>query len=540
MAQRKSNKELLAKKVFGAESDSAASIKKEKLDKYKDIAAKMFNTPVLRPKEMAFPAIAEFASQILVGVTTYRTLYFVNVLKIDMLYVTAILTLIGIWDVLNDPLMGIAYDRTRTRWGKARPYMLFAPLPYFLSTAVLYSGALFFNNSATDDPKKIIFVFIALFIQETFSTIYSLPKGNMATLMTPNPKDRITLGLVTQYIGSYGARLVYLIFMPLQDLNRWGVTNVSMAAIFSVLGCACACLGAAGNIAMAIGCRERILLQPKPAPVTKTMFYILKNKYALRNFIAEFTTGWWSNGGYSWDIVAQLEIFGGAFKSALFYTPRDIVDPLSVVLVPKFQKLFKHNNKNAYICLRAWDFSCGLMAFLIGQFFIDKSWIVGTIYGFFYLINGLNNAPSKVFEAEIGREINDYTEYMTGERPDGTIGLLTNLIKKVTSPLNALMTIAVFKWSGYDATIAMAPWSQGSKPIYKKVLFLYLVFGSLPEFIKIIPYFFYDIQGKKREEMYIALNERRAYIAKEKANEMSNEMAAMVEMLKGEDNTGRK
>ncbi len=527
----------IVEKVFGAESNSAAKLEKDKLNKYKDIATKMFNTPVLRPKEMAFPAIAEFASNILFGVTVYRTLYFVNVLKIDMIYVTAILTLISIWDVLNDPLMGIAYDKTRTRWGKARPFMLFAPIPYFLSTAVLYSGALFLTSDKTDDPKKIIFVFVSLFIQETFQTIYALPKGNMPTLMTPNPKDRITLGLVTQYIGGFGSNLVYVIFLPLQDLNRWGVTNVSMAAIFSILGCACACLGAAGNIAMAVGCRERILLQPKPAPVTKTMFYVLKNKYALRNFIADFATGWWSNGGYSWDVVTQLEIFGGAFKSTLFYTPHNIIDPLSVTFIPKFQKFFKYNNKKAFIWLRLWDDVCSIMIFVIGQFYIDKSWIVGGIFAFFFGLNAINNAPSKVFEAEIGREINDYTEYMTGERPDGTFGLLTNLLKKVTSPLNALMTMAVFKWSGYDATLQMAPWAQGSKVIYRKVFFLYEVLNGLPGLLKLIPYIFYDLSGKKREDMYIALNERRAYMAKEKEGELSEEMEAMVEMLEGEKET---
>ena len=59
----------------------------------------MFNTPVLSRREMAFPAIADFASALLRGLDTYRTLYFVNVLKIDMVYVTAILTLIGILSV---------------------------------------------------------------------------------------------------------------------------------------------------------------------------------------------------------------------------------------------------------------------------------------------------------------------------------------------------------------------------------------------------------------------------------------------------------
>ena len=119
--------ESFQEKIFGAEKGSAAKLDKARLDRYRDIAAKMFNTPVLSRREMAFPAIADFASALLRGLDTYRTLYFVNVLKIDMVYVTAILTLIGIYDVMNNPLMGID-DRTRTRWGKARPYLIFTPL----------------------------------------------------------------------------------------------------------------------------------------------------------------------------------------------------------------------------------------------------------------------------------------------------------------------------------------------------------------------------------------------------------------------------
>lgn len=91
----------------------------------------MFHTRVLTVKELSFPALAEFASSLLTALNYYRMLYFVNVLKIDTIYVTAILTLIGIYDVLNNPIMGMAYDRTRTRWGKARPYIMFATIPYF-------------------------------------------------------------------------------------------------------------------------------------------------------------------------------------------------------------------------------------------------------------------------------------------------------------------------------------------------------------------------------------------------------------------------
>ena len=142
----------LVDEAFGEETGSAAKLGEERLGRYSNIAIKMFHTSVLPPREMALPAIGQFASKILKGLEAYRLLYFVNVLKIDMTYVTLILTLIGIYDVLNNPLMGIAYDRTRTRWGKARPYIMFSAIPYFASTALLYCGALLLGDKSGNDP----------------------------------------------------------------------------------------------------------------------------------------------------------------------------------------------------------------------------------------------------------------------------------------------------------------------------------------------------------------------------------------------------
>ncbi len=528
----KKNKRSLTKIVFGAEKNAAASIDKKELHNYSDIAARMFHTRVLTVKELSFPALAEFASSLLTALNYYRMLYFVNVLKIDMIYVTAILTLIGIYDVLNNPIMGMAYDRTRTRWGKARPYIMFATIPYFLSTAVLYSGASFLGNSAGDDPKKIIFVFVTLFAQETFSTIYSIPRNNMTTLMSPNPKDRITVALLNNYIGGTGSQIVYLTFLPLMELNNKGYINAPMSTVFTIIAFVATSLGAISNIAMAIGCRERIILQPDPAPITKSIFYILKNKYARRNFLANFSVSWWSSGGYAWDVVTQMEIFGGVMYASLAYMPNTIFNYLSIGLIPRFQKLFKNNNRNAVIGLRVWDLLTAAAICGFGWFLVDRKWIIMAIYGFFYGLNALNNGPAKVFEGELEREINDYTEFVTGERPDGTINILTDLITKVTSPINALLTIFLFKWSGYDPSIPMLPWSQGSKLVYQKVFFLYNGIGLLPSVIKMIPYLFYDLVGEKREKMYIQLNERRALIAEQ--NENNDEVEKMIEMLEEE------
>ena len=382
--------------VFTAEDNSAATLAEEQKIKYSKLAIKMFHTNVLTPKEMFLPAIGEFATKLLKGVDVYRTLYFVNVLKIDMVYVTVILSLISIYDMLNNPLMGMIYDKTRTRWGKARPYIVFGAIPYFVSTFLLYSGALFLGNTSGDDPKKIIFVFTMLFIQETFSTIYNIPRGNLLSLQTANPQDRITVGLLQTYIGEAASQGVYTIFPPLMELNNKGIISLPMSVVFAGLATISCSVGAVGNIAMAIGCQERIVLQPKPAPITKTMFYVLKNKYALRNFVAGFATSWWSDGGYSWDVVTQQEIFGGSIPSFLAYLLYNAFDMPSAALIPKFRKIFKDNNKNALIALRLWDMFaaagmllCGLP--IIKKFGKNSKWLMVAVYAIFHGLNGINN-----------------------------------------------------------------------------------------------------------------------------------------------------
>ena len=172
---------------------------------------------------------------------------------------------------------------------------------------------------------------------------------------------------------------------------------------------------------------------------------------------------------------------------------------------------------------------------IVGWNIVDKRWGIVALYAICHGLDGFNDGPARVFEAELGREINDYTEYVTGERPDGTIGLLTGLITKITAPINAWFTVKLFKWSGYDTTITMKPWSQGSKLIYQKVFFLFIGISMLPDVVRMIPYLFYDLVGEKRERMYIALNERRALMANE--DQGNQELEEMVQAISETQNT---
>jgi len=256
----------------------------------------------------------------------------------------------------------------------------------------------------------------------------------------------------------------------------------------------------------------------------------------LRNFIASLAGGWWSRGGYDWWVVTQLEIFGGAVRTWPWVPPREITGVISLSLVEPFKKLFKGSYRKTVIFMRLWDLLLGSVPAIIGlsRNVIGDWWKVGLVYAIFQALITSNDAPSTVLEGEIGREISDYTEYVTGERPDGSIGLITQLAEKVTDPLKALMTIAVFKWSGYDPGIGSNKrWSQDivreNSAMYSKAFFLLNLADIVPTILNIIPLFFYDLEGKKKEDMYAALNERRALIAKEST--ATTEMKAMVEMM---------
>ena len=65
--------------------------------------------------------------------------YYESVIFLPALAVGAIMTLARVWDAFNDPMMGTIVDRTRTKWGKCRPYLLFCPIPILIITVLCFT-----------------------------------------------------------------------------------------------------------------------------------------------------------------------------------------------------------------------------------------------------------------------------------------------------------------------------------------------------------------------------------------------------------------
>lgn len=91
-----------------------------------------------------------------------------------------------IWDTVSDPMMGVIADRTHTRWGKYRPYLLFFAAPFAIS------GVLLFTTPDLGETGKLVWAYVTYILMMTVYTGINVPYGSMLGVMT-NDSDEKTV-----------------------------------------------------------------------------------------------------------------------------------------------------------------------------------------------------------------------------------------------------------------------------------------------------------------------------------------------------------
>lgn len=127
--------------------------------------------------------------------------YYTDVYGLSAASVTTMLLAVKLWDWITDPIMGIIADRTNTRWGKFRPYLLWLAVPYGAL------GYLMFINPELGDTGKLVFAYVTYTLMMTVYTAINVPYGALMGVMTTSSSERLTLGTF-RFVGAFSAAIV--------------------------------------------------------------------------------------------------------------------------------------------------------------------------------------------------------------------------------------------------------------------------------------------------------------------------------------------
>jgi len=113
-----------------------------------------------------------------------------------------------VWDALNDPIIGVLTDKTRTRWGRRRPWLLFSAIPFGLSFA-----ALWWIPFPKEQNALVIYYFVVNLLFNTFFTAVNLPYSALTTELTQDYDERTSLNNF-RFAFSIGGSVVSAVLHP--------------------------------------------------------------------------------------------------------------------------------------------------------------------------------------------------------------------------------------------------------------------------------------------------------------------------------------
>ena len=444
----------------------------------------------------------------------YLSLFFTKVFGIPEEAVATMILVLGIWDTVNDPIMGGIIDRTRTRYGKLRPYLLIVPIPLAIATIMLFAGPEILADTKST-VIKIVYMYISYFIWEFFYTLGDVPFWGMSTAISPSPSDRTRAISSARFISSILGGLSTTILVVMMDLSNSGAWGLTLSQDFLILAVVAAVM-ILGLFSLAgRKTKERVVQSVKEPSVLEGFKVMFKNKPLMLIIIG--------------NVIGALSGLAGVFQtyyysevlnlnSAVLWInlPGTIFGFLTYLLIPKVKK--KLDNRQIVMLNLVCRFVVGTLVFVLGLKFYNTNILVISIllmiqnfvFSFFNTIN-------MVIPTEMIGDTVDYMEWKTGERNEGVSFSVLTFVGKLTGSVSTSLGTALLPVIGLTFTTNQAGESVTMKGEHTD-LFVWALYTCIPYLLgllSIIPYLFYDLTGKKLDKIRADMKVRREQLSKE-------------------------
>lgn len=489
--------------------NSQATQKVSAKEKINALTHKLFgSTPgdgEMQPKEGFSYSLCGFGQNLICTIIgSYLTVFMTDAIGFNALAVAFLMLGARIFDALNDPIMGSIVDRTRTKWGKCRPYMKWMAFPIAIMTAICF---LPWYPQSDGGFAAISVMYV---VWGMIYTVADVPYWGLSTAMSNDTYRRGNLLTIARLFCTAGAGIVTVITPIITDNMTKGLDPVAKGEmlkwIYFVIAIVCCVIAVPLFFLGFKNTTERNISTENPPSLGHNLKLLFKNKPLMLIVLSGiggaarmlFT---YTGGFYFAKYIMDKESMYSLFTMAI--VPGGLVASL---LVPWCTKKF--GKRNTYI----WSHIVGgvamLIAFIVG-IACDRGAYTSTATTVVLLIalviagipSGFGNI---VTYAMIGDTV-EYLELKTGERAEGICFAMQTLINKIGMAVGAFVGVLAYYMAGVAANDASSVTPEGKDTMW----FMLVGIAAISFFLTVIPLFFYKFNEKQQQEAKAEIEARK-------------------------------
>src|ERR1017187_8584470 len=413
----------------------------------------------LQLKEKVGYGFGDFASSMFWKLfSVYLLFFYTDVFGIAAAAAGTMFLITRIWDTALDPIIGVISDRTNTKWGKFRPFLLWMAIPFALA------GVLTFSAPGFSMSGKIIYAYVTYTLMMMIYSSINVPYASLMGVMTSNIKDRTTLATFRFVFAFAGSILVLATTEPLVSALSHTSSGVNLQSGWQYSMIIYGIIAAILFYFTFSWTRERV--KPPKAQVTSLkadLLNLARNKpwfillgagvsTLIFNSLRDGSTIYYFKYYFRSQKAFQLPLLDIAINySTLYLVLGQAANIIGVVLAkPVSDKIGK---KNTFL------FAMVIACILSCIFYVFNENNIFQIFSFQFLIS---ICAGSVFPLlwSMYADIADYSEWQTGRRATGLIFSSSSMSQKLGWTLGGAITGWLLAFWGFEANTVQTEVSQ--------------------------------------------------------------------------------
>jgi glycoside/pentoside/hexuronide:cation symporter, GPH family len=444
-------------------------------------------------------------------ISNYLLIFYTDIFGLTALAAGTMLSISRFSDAFFDPVIGMLSDRTRSRWGKFRPFLLWGCVPMAIA------GFLTFTVPDFGDKGKLVWAYLTFNAMMLIYTTVNIPYTAMLGVISPNPNERTALSSI-KFVGAFaGGIIVSATLLPMAKVGGWlGAATVQQGwhKVFVVYGA----ISVISFLIVFFNTRERVLppkaqktsfgkdlgdlVSNRPwvvllvSTITFILFVALRGNVTAHYFKYYVGSQTLTLPSFLPKAIAGTQVWGWESLVSMFNTSNQVLSLLGVMLVPSVARLL--GRKRAFIVL----FIIAIAS--TASFYVLRPDQLLLIYGI-NAIGSLTGGPLSALLWALFADSADYAEWKTGRRATGLIFSASIFATKQGWGLSGGFTLFLMSGLGFVANQA-----QTAGSLHGLVELMSIFPAALGILSLLLVSFLYPLNEKKMSEIAADLKVRRA------------------------------